>query len=506
MTTLTDSLTGPFAFGYDTLSRRISLNRPNGINTSYSYDSRSRLLSVLHKSGSTTLDGASYAYDNAGNRTAKTNQLNNITEQYVYDALYQLTQVSQGSTTAENYSYDPVGNRLSSLNVPTYSYNSSNELTSTPNVSFTYDNNGNTMSKTNSGATTQYTWDFENRLSSVILPGSGGTVTFKYDPFGRRIQKSSPRGITNYFYDEDNAIQEISTTGALLARYTQGQGLDEPLAQLRSGTISYYEQDGLGSVTSLSNTSSLLANTYIYDSFGNLTVSSGTIVNPFQYTGRDYDQKTGLRYYRARYYDPQIGHFLSEDPIGFGGGMNFYDYVGNQVTGLVDPSGLSGSHPGGPYHPPVGVHTACLPTDTCSVITGKLWLLTRMITSHTGWDRKMAPPREGGRHAGELAQLWVQCAVCYNLYLQKCQLTCPRPITAPQPRPRPSPQPYAIPIIDPLANWLNEKLGYPFKGSAWDKVRELQKDIERGPPVPPGWRPNPGGGPIPSPGPIPVLP
>jgi len=65
--------------------------------------------------------------------------------------------------------------------VSSYSYNSSNELTSTPSLSFTYDNNGNTLSKTTSGAMTQYSWDFENRLSSVILPGAGGTVTFKYD-------------------------------------------------------------------------------------------------------------------------------------------------------------------------------------------------------------------------------------------------------------------------------------------------------------------------------------
>jgi YD repeat-containing protein len=240
MTTLTDSLAAPFGFGYDTLSRRTSLNRPNGVNTSYGYDSLSRLLNILHKRGATTIDGASYTYDNAGNRTAKTNQLNNVTEQYVYDAIYQLTQVAQGATTTESYAYDAVGNRLSSLNVPSYNYNASNELTATPSTSFTYDNNGNTLSKTTSGATTQYTWDFENRLSSVILPGSGGTVTLKYDPFGRRIQKSSQTGITNYLYDGVNSIVEVNSAGVLAVRYTQNQGADEPLAQLRSGTTSFY--------------------------------------------------------------------------------------------------------------------------------------------------------------------------------------------------------------------------------------------------------------------------
>ena len=86
-----------------------------GVTTSYGYDSLSRLLSVLHQTGSTTLDGASYTYDPVGNRTGKTNYLNGITESYTHDALYQLTQVTQGNATTESYSYDPGGNRLSSL-------------------------------------------------------------------------------------------------------------------------------------------------------------------------------------------------------------------------------------------------------------------------------------------------------------------------------------------------------------------------------------------------------
>src|SRR5438067_10510034 len=127
LTTLTSSFAGQFGFGYGTLSRRTSLTRSNGVNTSYTYDSLSRLLSVLHQAGANTLDGASYALDNAGNRTSKTNYLNSVTENYAYDAIYQLKQVTQGVNTTENYSYDLVGNRLSSLNVASYTYNSSNQ-------------------------------------------------------------------------------------------------------------------------------------------------------------------------------------------------------------------------------------------------------------------------------------------------------------------------------------------------------------------------------------------
>src|SRR5260370_343764 len=337
---LTDSVTGQFNFGYDTLSRRASLTRPNGVNTSYGYDSLSRLLNVLHKTGTTTLDGATYTSDNAGNRTAKTNSLNSVTEQYTYDPLYQLTKAGQGATTTESYNYDSVGNRLSSLGVSSYSYNSSNELTSNSAASFTYDNNGNTLTKTDSTGTRNHTWDFENRLASVVLPGSGGTVTFKYDPFGRRIQKSAPSGTTNYLYDGADLIEELDSGGNELARYAQGPGVDEPLAELRSGATGFYDADGLGSVTSLSGNTGTLSNTYTYDAFGNLTASTGSLGNPLQYTGRDYDPETGLRYYRARYYDPGVGRFISEDPIGFEGGFDFYTYGETDPIKSIDPSRL----------------------------------------------------------------------------------------------------------------------------------------------------------------------
>src|SRR4029077_2506178 len=221
------------------------------------------------KLGSTTLDGATYTYDNAGNRTSKTDLQANVTSNYGYDNIYQLLQVIQGVSTTESYTYDPAGNRLSSSGVSPYSYNSSNELTSTPSTTYTYDYNGNTQTKTDSTGTTSYSWDYENRLKQVTLPGSGGTVNFKYDPFGRRAQKSFAQGssttTTNYLYDGDNLLEEIDQSGNVLARYTQGGAVDEPLAMLRGVNTSYYEQDGLGSVSSVSNSLGALASTYTYD-------------------------------------------------------------------------------------------------------------------------------------------------------------------------------------------------------------------------------------------------
>ncbi|MBZ5696368.1 MAG: RHS repeat protein [Acidobacteriia bacterium] len=199
-----------------------------------------------------------------------------MTSSYGYDAIYELLSATQGANTTESYTYDPVGNRLSSLGVSSYTTNSSNELTATSNASYAYDNNGNTTSKTDSGGATSYTWDYENRLASVTLPGSGGTVSFKYDPFGRRIYKSSATATSIYAYDNDDIMEETNAAGAALARYSQGPAVDEPLAMLRSSTTSYFQADGLGSTTSLSNTAGSLVQTYAFDSFGKQTASSGS--------------------------------------------------------------------------------------------------------------------------------------------------------------------------------------------------------------------------------------
>jgi RHS repeat-associated protein len=166
-------------------------------------------------------------------------------------------------------------------------------------------------------------------------------VTFKYDPLGRRVYKSSSAATSIYAYDGDNMVEETNSSGTAVARYEQTEEIDEPLGMLRSAATSYYESDGLGSITSLSNGSGSLAQTYTSDSFGKQTASSGSLVNPFQYTGRESDTETGLYYYRARYYDPSSGRFVGEDPLLFGGGdANFYNYVSGGATNYTDPSGL----------------------------------------------------------------------------------------------------------------------------------------------------------------------
>jgi len=140
--------------------------------------------------------------------------------------------------------------------------------------------------------------------------------------------------------DTTRLIEQVNSAGSIPARFTDTQNADEPLATTSSGTSNYYEQDGLGSVTSLTNSSGSVSQTYTFDSFGNLTNSSGSVSNPFQYTGREFDSETGLYYYRARYYDPGTGRFVSSDPLGFMGGVNQYAYVGGNAINKIDPFGL----------------------------------------------------------------------------------------------------------------------------------------------------------------------
>lgn len=146
-------------------------------------------------------------------------------------------------------------------------------------------------------------------------------------------------GPSVYLYDGANAIQEVDGSGNVLARYAQSRKMDALLAESRSGSTSYYEVDDLGSATSLSGSSGTILSTYAYDAFGNLSASTGSLTNPFRYTGRESDSETGLYSYRARYYDPNLGRFLTEDPIHFGGGINFYSYVFQNPTTYKDPTG-----------------------------------------------------------------------------------------------------------------------------------------------------------------------
>ena len=376
---------GNYTFAYDTLGRRIKRTLPNDSYTTYTYDQLSRLTNIMHKNAfNITIDAFSYTLDNIGNRLTKKDIIKTIS--YNYDQLYRLTRATPKSNNpliqllddilklnTESYTYDPVGNRNSGPKSSNWTYNANNELLSlsgstgqSSSTTYQYDANGNLVKKTETlpgliktTSITTYAYDDENRLIYVKI--QQGTkikeVTFTYDPFGRRISKVLERDdfninllnppsypqITNYVYDEQNIVAEYDQNNKQIATYVHGPNIDEPLsAEIRNNRI-YYHADGLGSITALTNHMGMTIQKYDYDAFGNIkcTPFPQWIKQPYMYTAREFDPETNLYYYRARYYNPKAGRFITKDPIGFGGGdYNLYNYVGANPVNWTDPFGL----------------------------------------------------------------------------------------------------------------------------------------------------------------------
>jgi len=290
--------TSTVAFAYDAAGRT-SLTLANGVVMSYSYDAASQLTGLTYTLGATTLGNLSYAYDNAGRRT-----------------------VMGGSFARTGLP----------LPVSTTVYNANNQLTTWGTATLTYDANGNMTSD----GTNAFTWDARNQLASMNL----GAIGFQYDPFGRRVGKIIASTTTNYLYDGANIVQELS--GGLATANLLSGGVDEVFTRTDAGGARNFLADALGSVLALADSAGTLQTQYTYEPFGNTTLNGSTTTNSFAYTGRELDG-TGLYFYRARYYNPTLQRFVSEDPLGFGGGdVNLYAYVSNSPPNFTDSCGMIG--------------------------------------------------------------------------------------------------------------------------------------------------------------------
>jgi RHS repeat-associated protein len=202
------------------------------------------------------------------------------------------------------------------------------------------------------GATT-YTWDARNRL------GAFGSTTFAYDSFGPRTRNAT--GIA-FLYDGANAVQELS--GSTVTANLLTGGVDEIFTRTDSAGTRNFLADALGSALALTDSTGAVQTQYSYEPFGKTTATGSASSSTFQYTGRENDG-TGMYYYRARYYHPTLGRFISEDPAGFGGGgASFYVYAGDAPAEYDDPSGLKPKDPGppGPRGPPGPPWPLGLPT------------------------------------------------------------------------------------------------------------------------------------------------
>jgi RHS repeat-associated protein len=301
-----------------------------------------RLASLAHVAGASDLSRFAYSYNGVGNIAgiAESGDIGVQTKSFTYDELQRLT---AGGTAAapETYSYDAVGNRdvthLSALHV----VNDADRLLEDEQFTYAYDANGNLTTKTAKvgGAVTGYTWDAQDQLIQITRPDAA-IVAYAYDALGRRIEKNVAGVVTRYVYDGEDIYIETDGTSTLQARYAHGDRTDQPLSFERGGADFFYHADHQGSVRQVTDTAGLVVNSYEYDSYGRFLTRVETVAQLYGYTAREQDEESDLYYYRARYYDPNAGRFISQDPLGFGSlDLNMYRYALNNPIGLNDADG-----------------------------------------------------------------------------------------------------------------------------------------------------------------------
>lgn len=258
---------------------------------------------------------------------------------YQYSPEGELSQATHG-LDLYSYSYDAVGNRLGDGRT----YDSANRLTEDLRYTYGYDARGNLTHKQDkaTGARTVYTWDALDQLLRLErYPTSAATtpdkvLTYTYGPLGRRWSRTEDGLSEHYVYDGYDRIATLDSGHIPLATVTFGPAIDEPLGLHSAQGERYFYADRLGSVMALSDANQVTTY-YRYDPYGR-TSTQGNDLNPFRYTAREFEAED-LYYYRARYYDPTTGRFLSEDPLGLAGGLNLYAYVGGDPVNATDPFG-----------------------------------------------------------------------------------------------------------------------------------------------------------------------
>ena len=297
-----------------------------------------------------------------------------------YDDIYRLTDVKFNSPEPDNPSttqferswsaqYDKVLNILKiveSQNGQTSEIATTmegnnlklNQYTTFDQWGLDYDLNGNMSQKGGQ----RFYYDYRNQLVRVV-EGGATKAEYKYDALGRRISEqltySTTQPLTSFYYDGNQVIEERDGSDQIKRQLIYGNGIDELLIIVNydgSTAIPYYvHTNEIGSTTAITNQDGNVVERVSYDTFGmpiftdhltdpqNPTVVENSVIgNDVLFQGRRYDKETNLIYFRARYYDPIMGRFLSVDPMGYQDSMNLYQAFNMNPVNFVDPFGLYG--------------------------------------------------------------------------------------------------------------------------------------------------------------------
>lgn len=344
---IVDQRLGTTTYGYDPAGNLKSELRANGVRSDYTYNLINRLTNLTTAKTGTTQASYTYTLDKTGRRLSEVSHGGRTTN-YTYDEIYRLTrEVVTGDATnngAVDYSYDSVGNRLSRISSlagvlsATSTYDANDRLSSN-----TYDANGNARNAEGRS----YAYDFENRIRN----SNNGAVRFTYDGDGNLVSRTAGGVTTRYLVDDLNPTEysqvvEELVDGVVQRQYTYGNSIISQRQNIGGDFVaSFYTTDGHGSVRQLTNDAGVVTDTYEYDAFGKLLSSTGTTPNVYLYTGERFDADLGLYHLRARHYNPNQGRFMSMDPhkgqINEPISLHKYLYANADPVNFSDPSGLA---------------------------------------------------------------------------------------------------------------------------------------------------------------------
>ncbi|MDY7068929.1 putative deoxyribonuclease RhsC [Pseudomonas extremaustralis] len=322
----------------------------------YHYDDQQRLRAHTVTQQAPPHYQRQYDYDQSGNLTRLLDTRKGE-HRYHYDPLNRLTRADHSQDVQERFAHDPAGNLLMQ-NRPGPDIVAGNRLTSQGDRSYDYDAFGNLIRERRGrghALVTEYRYDCQHRLIGITQP-NGQTASYCYDPFGRRISKTVDEVTTEFFWQGDKLIAEHHA--GRHRSYLYEPDSFRPLALLEGfgpdkTTPYHYQLDHLGTPQELTAADGDIVWSAHYRAYGEIArLDSGKIDNPLRFQGQYFDQESGLHYNRHRYYNPDIGRYLTPDPVKLAGGINAYQYVPNP-TGWVDPLGLNNCPGGGGCKPSI---------------------------------------------------------------------------------------------------------------------------------------------------------